>query len=77
MKNKTFEQLGTPTVDAEKIAEPDEIDLEKVRASATATRGADEAELRSDAVLGRQPSEPPPFDAWLVGRRLEVRWRYI
>eukprot|EP00965_Chrysotila_dentata_P018941 631353-Pleurochrysis_carterae.AAC.1 len=76
MKNKTFKQLGTPTVGAEELANIEEIDLEKLRESATAARGADAAELRSDAVQDRQPSEPPPLDARLVGRNLEVRWRY-
>eukprot|EP00965_Chrysotila_dentata_P076887 2538702-Pleurochrysis_carterae.AAC.1 len=42
MKNKTFKQLGMTTVDAEELAEVEEIDLEKLRASATAARGADE-----------------------------------
>eukprot|EP00965_Chrysotila_dentata_P204261 6182228-Pleurochrysis_carterae.AAC.1 len=43
MKNKTFKQLGTPTVDAEELDEIEEIDLEKLLESATAARGADEA----------------------------------
>eukprot|EP00965_Chrysotila_dentata_P003959 128822-Pleurochrysis_carterae.AAC.1 len=57
MKNKTFKQLGTPTVDAKELAKIEEIDLEKLRESAAAARGADEAELRSDAVQDRQHSE--------------------
>eukprot|EP00965_Chrysotila_dentata_P149444 4935494-Pleurochrysis_carterae.AAC.6 len=71
MKAKTFKQLGTPTVDAEQLAEMEEIDLVKLRASATAARGADEAELRTDAVQERQPSAPPKLDARLVGRKID------
>eukprot|EP00965_Chrysotila_dentata_P177870 5875061-Pleurochrysis_carterae.AAC.1 len=71
MKNKSFKQLGTPTVDAEELAEVEEIDLEKPQASATAARGTEEAELHTDAVQDRQPSEPPPLDARLIGRKIE------
>eukprot|EP00965_Chrysotila_dentata_P047417 1573151-Pleurochrysis_carterae.AAC.1 len=77
MKDKTFKQLGTPTVDAEELAEMEEIDLEKLQELAMAARGADEAELRTDAVQDSQPSEPPPLDALLVGQKIQVRWRYI
>eukprot|EP00965_Chrysotila_dentata_P200620 6180077-Pleurochrysis_carterae.AAC.1 len=63
-------------IDAEELAEIEEIDLDKLRESATLAR-ADEAELRTDAVQDRQPSDPPPLDRLLEKRKLEVGWRYI
>eukprot|EP00965_Chrysotila_dentata_P188666 6172871-Pleurochrysis_carterae.AAC.1 len=77
MKNKTFKQLDTPTVDAMELAEIKEIDLDKLGESGTTARGTEEAELRSDAVQDRQPNKPPPLDARLVGQKIEVRWRYV
>eukprot|EP00965_Chrysotila_dentata_P151673 5012760-Pleurochrysis_carterae.AAC.1 len=71
-KPKTKKQLGTPTVDAEELAEIEEMDLTKLRAAADAAREVNDEELVSDAVQDRQPSEPPALDARLLGRKLEV-----
>eukprot|EP00965_Chrysotila_dentata_P167196 5520672-Pleurochrysis_carterae.AAC.1 len=75
MKNKTFKQLGTPTIDAEKLAEIEEINIDKFHDWATTARGTEA--LRSNAVQNRQPSEPPPVDSRVVGRNLELRWPHI
>eukprot|EP00965_Chrysotila_dentata_P093418 3085921-Pleurochrysis_carterae.AAC.1 len=74
---KTKKQLGTPTIDAEELAEIAEIDLTKLRVAADAAREANDEELVSDALQDRQPSEPPALDARLLRRKLEVRWRYL
>eukprot|EP00965_Chrysotila_dentata_P161968 5348752-Pleurochrysis_carterae.AAC.8 len=49
-KPKTFEQLGTPTVDAEELAEIELVDFEKLKSAAEAARAARDANLDSDAV---------------------------
>eukprot|EP00965_Chrysotila_dentata_P025294 840418-Pleurochrysis_carterae.AAC.1 len=77
MKPKTFKQLGTPTADAEELMHVEEIDSAQLRVAAAAARDASDEELRTDALQDRQPNEPPPLDQRLVGRKLEVRWRYI
>eukprot|EP00965_Chrysotila_dentata_P023214 769623-Pleurochrysis_carterae.AAC.1 len=48
-----------------------------MKAGADAAREAADEELVGDSLQDRQPSVPPVLDARLVGRKLEVRWRYI
>eukprot|EP00965_Chrysotila_dentata_P253548 6211298-Pleurochrysis_carterae.AAC.1 len=76
-KAKSYKQLGTPTVDAEELAEIEEVDAAQLRLAANAAREAADKELAGDSLQDQQPSEPPALDARLVGRKLEVRWRYI
>eukprot|EP00965_Chrysotila_dentata_P232003 6198706-Pleurochrysis_carterae.AAC.1 len=66
-KLKTHKQLGTPTVDAEELAEIEVLDLEKLKTAASEARSASDAPLDSDAVQDRQPSAPSALDASLVG----------
>uniref|UniRef100_A0A6S9ZF86 Uncharacterized protein n=1 Tax=Chrysotila carterae TaxID=13221 RepID=A0A6S9ZF86_CHRCT len=76
MRPKNFKKLGSPTADAEELMTVDQIDASQLRSAADAARTANDEELVTDAVQDRQPSEPPPFDAWPVGHKIEVRWCY-
>ena len=75
-KRKTFKELGTPTAQAEALTEgtwrPSE---EELREAAQRERERLEAAGEIDAVADVQPPEAPTFDS-LVGRWIEVRWRY-
>ena len=77
MKMKTYKELGTPTAQAEALAEmrevltEDELGREKVERE----RERLEAVGEIDAVGDAQPEQAPEFDT-LVGWQLELRWRY-
>eukprot|EP00965_Chrysotila_dentata_P033156 1104621-Pleurochrysis_carterae.AAC.1 len=61
MKNKSFKQLGTPTVDAEELAKIKETALDKLRESATA------AALGTDEQTAQQYCAGPPADSYPFG----------
>eukprot|EP00965_Chrysotila_dentata_P150169 4960139-Pleurochrysis_carterae.AAC.1 len=75
MKPKTFKQLGSPTAEAEELTSVEAIDEGKLRNAASAARATNDEELDTDAMQDRQPSEPSPLDAQLVGHNIQVRWR--
>eukprot|EP00965_Chrysotila_dentata_P159841 5280153-Pleurochrysis_carterae.AAC.1 len=75
MKPETFKQLGSPTADAEELLTVEAIDADKLRSAASAARAAIDEQLVADTVQDRQPSEPAPLNAQLVGLRIEVRLR--
>eukprot|EP00965_Chrysotila_dentata_P083932 2769777-Pleurochrysis_carterae.AAC.1 len=52
------------------------IDADKLRSAASAARAANDGQLVTDTVQDRQPNEPSPLDAQLVGYKIEVRWCY-
>eukprot|EP00965_Chrysotila_dentata_P198040 6178560-Pleurochrysis_carterae.AAC.3 len=54
----------------------EQIDPAKLRKAASTVRLAIDEELVTDALQNRQQNESPPLDAWLVGHKLEQRWRY-
>ena len=72
MKAKTFKQLGTRTAQAEVLAEQrPELTDDELRAKAQLERTRLAATGKGDA----QPKSAPSFDS-LLGRQLEIRWRY-
>ena len=75
-KRKTFKELGTPTAQAAAFAaERTELTPEELRAAAERERERLEAAGEIDRVGDRQGDTAPKFDT-LVGRWLEIRWRY-
>lgn len=77
MRRKTFKQLGTPTAQAEMLSDQRlSMSLEDLLAAAREKRAQLEASLELDTVLDLQPRDPPPLDDTLVGRQLEIHWRY-
>ncbi|KAL1525976.1 hypothetical protein AB1Y20_020802 [Prymnesium parvum] len=79
-KRKTFKALGTPTAQAEALAE-DQVRLSpaEVLGAAQKRRAELEAAGEIDWVSDRQPyptGQGPVPDKSLVGKTLEVRWRY-
>jgi hypothetical protein len=80
LKRKTFKSLGTPTVQADALSD-DKIELSpgEALAAAQARRAELEAAGEIDWVHDRQPfntGQGPIPDKKLIGKRLEVRWRY-
>ncbi|KAL1502961.1 hypothetical protein AB1Y20_011032 [Prymnesium parvum] len=79
-KRKTFKALGTPTAQAEALAQ-DQVRLSpaEVLGAAQKRRAELEAAGEIDWVSDRQPyptGQGPVPDKSLVGKTLEVRWRY-
>eukprot|EP00965_Chrysotila_dentata_P061962 2053241-Pleurochrysis_carterae.AAC.2 len=58
-------------------AEIEEIDEVQLRTAAGKARKVAGEELAADSQHDTQPSVPPALDEHLIGRSLEVRWRYI
>ena len=75
MKRKSFKQLGTPTAQAEELAvvikdyNPEEL-LEKAELERERLEEAGVIDTVADA----QPEKPPPIDATLIGKWIEVCW---
>eukprot|EP00966_Prymnesium_polylepis_P172303 3984332-Prymnesium_polylepis.1 len=78
MQRKSFKELGTPTAQAEVPADQRvQHSPQELLALATAERARLEHAGEIDTVGDQQPPHPPPLDhASLVGRKVEVRWRY-
>ncbi|KAL1511680.1 hypothetical protein AB1Y20_004970 [Prymnesium parvum] len=79
-KRKTYKSLGTPTVQASQLGD-DRIDMSQadLLAAAQKRRGELEAAGEIDWVSDRQPyavGQGPTPDNNLIGKKLEVRWRY-
>ena len=76
MKRKSFKELGTPTVQAAELADtikeltPDEL-LERAEAKRAALEEAGDI----DRVADQNPEHPPQHHV-LVGKWLEICWRY-
>lgn len=80
LKRKTFKVLGTPTVQVKELS-TDKTDLSPDQVLAAAQKRRTELEERGeiDWVCDRQPyptGQGPVPDKALVGKTLEVRWRY-
>lgn len=77
MQRKTFKQLGIPTVQAELLGDQRLCQSEgELRAAAVLERQRLEACGILDIVGDRQPERPPPLNEELLGRKLEINWRY-
>lgn len=77
MQRKTFRQLGERTAQAEQLADQRlSMSGNELLAAAIAERERLEALGILDTVGDRQPSLPPPLDETLIGRKLEIHWRY-
>lgn len=80
LQRKSFKALGTPTVQADKMCTL-QTDLTAAEVRAAGVRRRAELELAGeiDWVCDRQPyatGQGPTCDKRLVGKSLEVRWRY-
>lgn len=80
LRRKTYKALGTPTVQAGALS-CDKIDLDPQQLLAAAEQRREDLEARGeiDWVCDRQPyasGQGPTPDKGLVGKVLEVRWRY-
>lgn len=77
MTRKTFKQLGSWTAQAEQLSSQClTMSAEQLLAAAQRKRAELEAMGELDTIGDRQPRDPPPLDADLVGRKLEIHWRY-
>lgn len=77
MRRKTFKQLGTPTAQAEELSDQRlSLSSEQMLALAEQKRAELEATFELDIVGDRQPKDPPPLNETLVGKKLEINWRY-
>ncbi|KAL1499979.1 hypothetical protein AB1Y20_012657 [Prymnesium parvum] len=77
MQRKTFKQLGTLTVQATQLANQRlSLSSEELLKAAEKERERLEEIGELDIVGDRQPKNPPPLDESLVGRQLDIHWRY-
>lgn len=77
MQRKTFKELGLKTCQAELLSNQRlSHSWEQLRAAAVLERQRLEESGVLDIVGDRQPERPPPLDETLVGRKLEIHWRY-
>lgn len=79
-KRKTFKALGTPTAQADELSN-DRVDISSADVLAAARKRREELEAAGeiDWVSDRQPfptGQGPVPDKSIVGKTLEVRWRY-
>lgn len=77
MQRKTFKELGTPTIQAELLSDQRlSHSLEQLREAAIAERRRLEVCGVLDSIGDAQPEKPPALNEELVGRKLEINWRY-
>lgn len=77
MRRKTFKQLGVLTAQAEQLSDQRlSLSAEQLRAAAIAERQRLQTSGILDTVGDCQPEQPPRLDQELVGRKLEIHWRY-
>ena len=69
-------QLGTADAEATSIAQRALFSADELRAKAVAARQRREEAGVADSIERMQPHDAPAFDAALVGKRLEVLWKY-
>ena len=76
MKRRTHRQLGTPACDAQELAAKAIFSVEEVRLAAEAEQHRRDDALIDDPVQRKQQKDAPLLDDSLVGKRLEINWRY-
>ena len=77
MRRKTFLELGTATPQAEELAGKClELPLDELLARAEKERARLETIGELDCTADVMPKEAPPCDDSLIGKELEIRWRY-
>ena len=74
---KDLGQLGTANADALAIKSKAIFSTGELKTKAEEAVKRREAAGISDSVERMQPAEPPPFDQRLVGKRIEVLWKYF
>ena len=70
-------QLGTPDADAVEITKRTLFSAEDLEAKAQMAMQRRQETGVADRVERKQPTEAPAFDQALVGKRLEVLWKYF
>ena len=77
MRRKTFKDLGEVTAQAERLA-GQRLSLSAAEQLERAEKKREELEAAGvlDGVEDRQPEYAPRLDEKLIGRKLEIRWRY-
>lgn len=77
MSRKTFKELGTPTAQAQSMSDQRlSLSAEQLLAAAQKKRAELQVQGELDTVGDIQPPQPPPLNQDLVGRKLEINWRY-
>ena len=77
MRRKTFKELGTATPQALELAgQVKELPREELLERAQAERARMEEKGELDRIADVMPCDAPRCDASLVGKELEIRWRY-
>ena len=77
MRRKTFKELGTATPQATELAgKVKELPTEELLARAEKERERLEDAGVLDRTADVMPKKAPPCDASLIGKQLEIRWRY-
>ena len=76
LKRKTLPQLGEPTIKVEEIDAGAGTEMTAFIAAAIREKAEREACGVGDKWQNAQPTIPPAFDAALVGKQLEVRYKY-
>jgi len=75
-KRKTFKELGTPTPQAEELAQQHtELSPEQLQEAAERERERLEERGEISRVEDLQGDEAPSFDS-LIGKEIDIRWRY-
>ena len=77
MQRKTFKALGTSTVQADQLADQRlPLSGQELLERAAKERARLEACGQLDTVGDLQPRHAPALNGDLIGRKLEIRWRY-
>ena len=76
MKARTMKELGTATCDSKELAAKALFSVEEVRLAAIAEQARRDEAGEDDVLEREQPEDPPPLDDSLVGKRLEICWKY-
>ena len=76
LQRKTLPQLGCVTVKVEQLDAKGSDNLNSLKEAARVERERREAAGIGDRVQNLQPVQPPAFDKELIGKHIEVRYKY-